>query len=130
MEITQILILILLFKPQKVTIPTCHTSPPPVSPNTLCNFRNNLSHNLKFNTTTYPSYPKYFHSTPIPTTFSPSKELSPPSSPILSLPPLDLTPPTQNISESDISNDFLHPNYGDTDDDYGIPFDGHPPDPW
>ena len=58
-----------------------------------------------------------------------SQQLSPPLSPTPSLPPLDLTPPTQNTSESDISNDFLDPNYDDTDDEYGIPFEWTPSRP-
>ena len=66
---------------------------------------------------------------PSPQLSHPSNELSPSSSPIPSLPPLDLTPPTQNTSESDISNNFSDPNYDDTDDDYGIPFEQPPSRP-
>ena len=105
--------------------------PPPVSPNTLRNFRNNLSHGANNST--------QLHTPLIQTTFmaptspqpspSPSQELSPPSSPIPLSPPLDLTPPTQNTSESDISNDFFDPNYNDTDDDYSIPFEQPPSRP-
>ena len=59
----------------------------------------------------------------------PSQELSPPLSLILSLPPLDLTLPTQNTSESDISDNFSDPNYENTDDDYDIPFEWPPSRP-
>ena len=60
----------------------------------------------------------------------PSPQLSPhpnncPHPPIQSLPPLDLTPLSQNTSELDISDDF----YEDTDDDYGIPLQWPPSRP-
>ena len=77
-----------------------------------------------------PSYPNYFHGTPVPTTFPTSPQLSQPLSSILSLPPLDLTPPSQNTSESDISDDFLEINYDDTDDEFGIPLEWPPSRPW
>ena len=88
---------------------------------------------------------------PSPHLSHPSNELSPPSSPIPSLPPLDLTPPTQNMSPplSPIPSlpplDLTPPtqihlnqtfpiisfdlNYDDTDDDYGIPFEWPPSRP-
>ena len=104
--------------------------PPPVSPNTLCNFRNNLSqrpNNLIQLCT--PLIQTTFTSPPSPQLSHPSNELSPPLSPTPLLPPLDLTPPTQNTSESDISNNFSDPNYNNTDDDYGIPFERPPARP-
>ena len=60
----------------------------------------------------------------------PSQQLPPPSSPNLSLLPLDLTLPTLNMSESDISNDLFDPHYDDTDDDYGIPLKRPPSRHW
>ena len=125
MEITQILILILLFKPQSDHVHLSYLSPPPVSPNTLHNYHREpiIQHNY------IPLLSKLLSWHPYPHNFPLSKELSPPLSPILSLPPLDLTPPTQNTSESDISDDFLDPNYDDTNDDYGIPFEQPPSRP-
>ena len=66
---------------------------------------------------------------PSPQLSHPSNELSPPLSPIPSLPPLDLTPQSQNTSELDISDNFSDPNYDDTDDDYGIIFEWPPSRP-
>ena len=92
---------------------------PLASPNTLLNFRSNLLQGA--NNLTQLQTPL------IQTTFMapPSPQLSPhsnncPNPPIPSLPPLDLTPPTQNASEPDVSDDFFDPNNDDTDDDYGV----------
>ena len=98
---------------------------PPVSPNTLRIFGNNPSQRANNST--------QLHTPLIQTSFTtpPSPQLPlhpnncPPLSPTPSLPPLDLSPPTQNTSESDISDHFLDPNYDGTDDDYGIHFEGH-----
>ena len=101
-----------------------------MSPNTLCNFRNNLSQGPNNSTQLHtPLIQTTFIAPPSPQLSHPSNELSPPSSPIPSLLPLDLTPPTQNTSESDISDNFSDPNYDDTDDDYGIPFEWPPSRP-
>ena len=48
------------------------------------------------------------------------------SSPPLSLPPLDLTPPNQNTSESNNSDNFFEPDYGD---EFGIPLERPPSRP-
>ena len=120
MEITQILILILLLKPQSDHVHLSYLSP------------------LQYHQILYGTSEITYHTEPIiqhnyvplsskllswhshPHNSPPSQQLSPPSSPIPSLPPLYLTPPTQNTSESDISDNFFDPNYDDTDDNYGI----------
>ena len=40
-----------------------------------------------------------------------------------------LTPPSQNTSESDISDNFLEPDYNDTDDEFGISLERPPSRP-
>ena len=129
MEITQILILILLFKPQSDHVHLSYLSP--LQDHQILYTTSGIiycrepiiQHNY------IPLLSKLLSWHPHRHNFPQSKKLSSPSSPILSLPPLDLTPPTQNTSESDISNDFSDPNYDDTDDDYGSPFEQPPTRP-
>ena len=130
MEITQILILILLFKCQSDHIHLSYLSPLQyhqilyTSSEIIHHRERIIQHNY------IPLLSKLVSQHPHPNNFPSIPTTVPPLSPTPSLPPLDLSPPTQNTSESDISDHFLDPNYNDTDDDYGIPFEGHPLDPW
>ena len=106
---------------------TCSTSSPPLSPNSLITFRNNQTQQPNTSTWLCPPIQTTFTSTTPPSPQLPPS--SPPSSPPLSLPPLDLTPPNQDTSEFDNSNNFLKPDYNDTNDGFGIPLEWPPSRP-
>ena len=114
MEITQILILILLFKPQ---VDHVHLSYLPLHYHQILYATSEIIYHSYI-----PLLSKLLSWHPIPTTSPHPNNCPHPLSPIPSLPPLDLTPPMT-------SNDFLDPNYDDTDDDYGIPLEWPPSRP-
>ena len=130
MDISQILILILLIKPQIDHVHLSYHSPlqyhqiPHATSEIINRMEAIIQHiyiPLLFKLLS--QHPHHHNFPPIPTT-SPK-----PSSPNPSLPPLDLTPPTQNTSESDISDDLFDLLYNDTNDNYGIPFEQLPSRP-
>ena len=130
MDITQILILILLVKSQIDYVHLSYCSPLQyhqilyATSEIIDCMEAIIQHNY------IPLLFKLLSRHPYHHNFPPSQQLSPPpSSPNPSLPPLDLTLPTQNTSESDISDDLFDLIYNNTSDDYGIPLEQPPSRP-